>query len=432
MATAPVLIPASQTPWLSRRWLAAVLIASALSLVGKLTIASRTFGATDALLWEANLQQLRHAGPAALHETGTVLQRNGIPYHSEVFNHPPFMIRLLSMGGWLAEQTGMPWRFWLRVACAVADLISTLLLLAILRETPLPISPVALLLVAASPISLLISGFHGNTDPIMMMLLMLAVYLLVKRVPFPAGMALGLAAGIKIVPMLFAPLLALSLPGRKRAVFVASAIGMFFVASLPLVIEHPRLIWSHVFGYSPQMGIWGISRLVAAFATEAQSHAYAFFAKGALLFGLGGISVWLHRRRPQPPAVLQCGLIAFVLISITPGFGVQYLAWLAPWSCLLRWRQAAVFHSVGALFLMLYYTRAANGFPFYVADSTGAQVWYGSLVFVGLFYWLVICWLTFSILQRGLEFRAIDIFAGTVRGARVGGASVSGEHIVAS
>ena len=110
MPTAPVPVP--QTVRLSRHWLAAILIAAVLSFVGKVTIASRTFGATDALLWEANLKQLREAGPLSLYENGTVLRSDdGTPYHSEVFNHPPFVVRLLALGGWLSRETQMPLRF---------------------------------------------------------------------------------------------------------------------------------------------------------------------------------------------------------------------------------------------------------------------------------------------------------------------------------
>ncbi len=389
---------------LSRHWLAAILIAAILSFVGKVALASRTFGSTDALLWEANLQRLREAGPVALYENGTVLRSgDGTPYHSEVFNHPPFMVRLLAMGGWLSARTQLPLRFWLRVVCALADLASIALILAIMRRPQLPVSPVALLLVAASPVSLLISGFHGNTDPIMMALLLLSVYLIYRGAPWRAGAALGLAAGIKIVPLLFGPALVFSLSGRKWAAFLAGAIGVFFAGSLPLAIDHPSLIWSHVFGYSPQTGIWGISRFVAAFATEGQLHGYAYLAKGAVLVVLGAISAWLNLRTPRAPVILQCGLLAFVLLFLTPGFGVQYLAWLVPWTYLLSARQAAAFHGIGGVFLTWYYTRAAHGFPWYVANSAATQVWHGSLIFAGLLCWLVIGWLALSIFRRIID-----------------------------
>jgi hypothetical protein len=175
---------------------------------------------------------------------------------------------------------------------------------------------------------------------------------------------------------------------------------VFFAGSLPLVIDHPGLIWSRVFGYSPQSGIWGISRLVAAFGTEAQVQAYAHLAKGAVLLVLGAISVWLNLHRPRPPIILQCGLLAFVLVSLTPGFGVQYLVWLVPWAYLLTWRQAAAFHGIGGLFLAWYYTQGAHGFPWYLANSAARQVWHGSLIFVGLLCWLIIGCLAFSIFRK--------------------------------
>jgi hypothetical protein len=409
MATALVPIPVPSRVGPSRRWLRAILIAAILSFVGKVVIASRTFGSTDALLWEANLQELREAGPVALYENGTALRRNLVPYHTEVFNHPPFTIRLLWLGGWLSKHTRMPLRFWLRAGCAAADLASLLLILKIVRGTRLPISPLALLLVAASPISLLISGFHGNTDPIMIALLLLAAYLVHRKDPLRAGAALGLAAGIKIVPLLFAPALALCLPGKKRAAFMAGAAGVFFAGSLPLIIDHPGLIWSHVFGYTPQTGIWGISRFVAALGAETQALAYAHFAKGFLLLALGVISVWLNLHRPQPPIVLQCGLLAFVLIWLAPGFGVQYLAWLAPWACLLSGRQATAFQGIGGLFLTWYYTEGAHGFPWYLANSAATQVWHGPLIFVGLLCWLVIGWLTFAIFRRIVDLTELEV-----------------------
>lgn len=403
--TAPALILASQRVGLSRQWLLAILFAAVLSFMGKVVIATRTFGSTDAGLWEANLKQLQEAGPVALYENGTVLQSNGPSYRSEVFNHPPFMLRLLSLGGWLADQTRMPFRFWLRVVCAVADLASIGLLLGLARRAGLLGSPMALFLVAASPISLLISGFHGNTDPIMMALLLLAVCFAHREAPWQAGAALGLAASIKIVPLLFAPAFALFLPGRQRVVFLTGVIGVFLVGSLPLVIDHPGLIWSHVFGYSPQTGIWGIARFVAVFGTEAQSQEYTHIAKGGLLLVLGAVSVWLNYHSPKVPIVFQGALLAFVLLSLAPGFGVQYLAWLVPWACVLSGKQAAAIHGIGGFFLMYYYTRAAHGFPSRLANSAAPEIWYGSLIFVGLLCWLLIIYLAISISRRTMELR---------------------------
>ena len=217
--------------------------------------------------------------------------------------------------------------------------------------------------------------------------------------------ALGLAAGIKIVPLLFVPALALSLAARKRALFLVVAIGVFVAGSLPIAISHPGLIWSHVFGYTPTPGVWGISRFVTAFGTEAQARAYTHLGKAVLMLVLGAVSVWLNVRGPRVPIILQCGLLAFLLLSLAPGFGVQYLAWLVPFACLLSARQAVAFHAAGALLLAWFYTRAAHGVPWYLANSAATQVWYGSRIFAGLLCWLVVGSLTYSLLRRTMRLR---------------------------
>jgi hypothetical protein len=350
---------------------------------------------------------LRNAGPLALYENGIVLQRNGIAYHHEAFNQPPFTLRLLYVGGWISDRTRLPFRFWLRASCAVADLASSLLILVNLRDAKLRVSSLALLLVAASPISLLISGFHGNTDPIMMAILLIAIYFANKGCALRAGCALGLAAGIKIVPLFFVPALALFLPPRKRAVFVGGVVAVFAAGCLPLVMEHPILILSHVLGYTTQpAGVWGISRFVDAGASRATVVEYTLIAKWALLLVLGAISAWLNLRAPNSPLLLQCGLLAFTLLFLAPGFGVQYLAWLVPFSCLLSGRQAVAFQSVGTLLLASFYSRAAHGFPWFLADSTTTEVWDAPLIYLGLLCWLVIAWMAAVIFQRAKAFES--------------------------
>src|SRR5207244_8376913 len=63
----------------------------------------------------------------------------------------------------------------------------------------------ALALFALSPVSLMVSGFHGNTDPVMVMLLVCAVWMCLRNRPVLAGLFFALSCQIKIVPLLFLP-----------------------------------------------------------------------------------------------------------------------------------------------------------------------------------------------------------------------------------
>ena len=65
----------------------------------------------------------------------------------------------------------------------------------------------------------MVAGFHGNTDPIMVSLLLLSVYLVeTGRGEWLAGAAFGMAMNIKILPLLLAPAALLSLPGTRRRI----------------------------------------------------------------------------------------------------------------------------------------------------------------------------------------------------------------------
>ena len=145
----------------ARQWRVAITGAALLMLAAKIAIDINTYGSIDALTWEANLQALRYGGAAALYRNGVTVPAAG-GHYLQVFNHPPFLFHLLSWWGALADVSGLPLRFWLRLSCAAADLGSLFLLAGILRRRSIPFDPAGLLLVAVSPVSLMVSGFHGK------------------------------------------------------------------------------------------------------------------------------------------------------------------------------------------------------------------------------------------------------------------------------
>jgi 4-amino-4-deoxy-L-arabinose transferase-like glycosyltransferase len=181
-----------------------LIAAVAVSFAVKIALAVSTYGSNDALTWEADAEKIHTDGALAVYQDGAVPHHGGKSFHMQRFSHPPFMIAVISAWAWLADVTGIPMRFWIRLACSVADVLSIILLLPMLRAFPMLFSPVSVLLVVLSPISVLISGFHVNTDPIMMSFVLLSVYLIHRGSPaWIAGCSMGMAVNIKIVPILF-------------------------------------------------------------------------------------------------------------------------------------------------------------------------------------------------------------------------------------
>ena len=385
-----------------------VLVALAAFLL-KTAIALTTYGSTDVLIFETDVAKMRRDGALALYRDGIstewcgqIEQRACPP-----FNHPPFMIHVL--GGWafLAHISGLPFRFWLRFTCAVADLGSLALLVRLLRrrlsETQ---TRVALLWFAASPIAILISGFHGNTDPILMFFVLLAIDLLEGQRPaWLAGVALGVATDIKVLPVLLAPAVLLSLPGtRRRLEFCVGTGAAFLVGSVPFLLVAPELVVARVFGYSSQFGSWGLSLLALVLRENARlswlGDLYVRHGKILSLCLLVGASLWPRPRSRRNVLFIQAGFLIFLFMSVIPGFGVQYLVWLVPWAVGLGFGPMAAYYIAGTAFLFGYYTTAAGTFPWYLANSLERPAWSGTVLGLGLICWVVVCSIAFIYARR--------------------------------
>lgn len=378
----------------------AVLASAAFVL--KIAIALCTYGSTDALIYEADLMKIRQDGAVALYRDGIVTEWCGQAGQRPCppFIHPPFIVHALEGWGVLAAISGLPLRFWIRFTCAVADAGCLVLLLRMLTRTRDWRSRIALALFAVSPISILVSGFHANTDPILIFFALVAIYLIESRRPaWAAGAALGMAMSIKIVPILLVPAALLAVPGARRRIDLLAGAGAVVLAgSLPVLVAAPELVIRSVAGYGSQSGPWGLSLL--ALASLHSPHLawfhdlYARYGK-ILSVGLVLVASWWPRPRSLPhPLLMRAGLLMFLFLSLTPGFGVQYLAWLVPWVVARGVRPTLIYYLAGGVFLCAYYTHAAGGIPWDLTDTPGRFAWTPTVLGLGLICWVVVCAIT--------------------------------------
>src|SRR5260370_1742320 len=155
----------------------------ALALVAltlKLAIAYNTIGTNDAVTF---------------YGFAKVLSQHGLEFtyqHSRYFNHPPLTAYYLRGIYALTEQrccqaVGIHFPFLLRLPGIVADFLVVVVLLR-MNKTDLRIPTWALALFALSPVSLMVSGFHGNTDPVMVLLLVCIVWMCLQNRPVLSGL----------------------------------------------------------------------------------------------------------------------------------------------------------------------------------------------------------------------------------------------------
>ena len=381
-----------------------LLLAGALGFLLKLLLLMNTVGTNDAAVWDENAQKLQTAGVETLYREGVRFYRDGISYHNpQMFIHPPPVLHLLAAWNYLSIETGLPVRFWVRFFGAIADALSLVILYRLARyRLKIGISG-GLFVIALSPVSLLITGFHGNTDPIMMLLVLACVYAVMSgRSAVLAGVLLGGALGIKLAAAIFLPPILFKLPPwRERIVFMGSAGLTFACASLPHILTNSFVIVPTITGYSGTFGIWGVPRimvLLLEFANQFQSiHewflpipllliAYAQYGK---YFVLGILCVVASQIRTAN-LFLMCGCSAFLFMVLTPGFGVQYLSWTVPWTLLLPVAAGLGYHAVAATFIASTYLYWCGGLPCAYANSLLYAGWGGHVILLELLVWVAV------------------------------------------
>jgi uncharacterized membrane protein len=328
--------------------------AAAAAFLLKVWLATTTFGTNDVRTFELMLDKLESAGVETLYREGTEVRVDGNVAVTRM-NHPPFALTLLCTWGGLRRVSGLPLGIWIRLTCALADLLTLWLVWRIAGENRL-----SLVVVASAPVAIMISGFHGNTDPIMMGLVILATYLMTqRRSPWIAGAAFALACSVKVWPLVFAPAFLLSAATtRRRVAFCVSFMVVATVVAMPWFLSAPHLILERVFGYGSFAGWWGIPYFLPT----------ATYVLKPLVFAcVLAVTVFMHRRAYSLFA--QCAMVTFVFLFLTPGFGPQYLAWVVPWTVAAGWRSAALFHVFAGLFVFSMYTAWSQGFPWTFANA---------------------------------------------------------------
>ena len=246
---------------LVRRQNVLIIGAALIAFLLKLAFAYNTFGTNDVAAF--------YMFAGSLHEHGLEwTYRNGVIFFSNfpVFNHPPLTAYYLELIGHLSKNSllqdcGITFPFLLRLPGIICDFVSVFVLLRMrdaLSSRQIPAW--ALVLFALSPVSLMISGFHGNTDPIMTMLLLVSASMCVSDRPVLAGIFFALSCQIKIIPFFLLPIPFFFWLNRGKAWQFAAPLAGFTVALwIQPLAKFPLLFFRNVFSYNSYWGGWGIS-----------------------------------------------------------------------------------------------------------------------------------------------------------------------------
>ena len=350
-----------------------VLFAAGVALIAKLLIALNTFGTNDV---------------AFFYKFGKSLTQRGLEstYASDVaFNHPPLVAAFLGSIyrwdhlPWLHDH-GIAFPFLLRFPGIIADFVVVLALLSVAK--PLRLPTWSLLVLALSPVSLMISGFHGNTDPIMVMFIVLAAVMCLHDRPIFCGLILALSCQIKIVPLLLVPVFFFYwIERRKSLVFTLPFALTLVLLWMEPLLRFPGVFIHRVLLYGSFWGLWGVTYWlkltgVKDFAPVTYVNFLPLQQIAVTILKLAIIALvlaiaWRRRKLDAHGLFASLGWAWLVFFVLSPGVCAQYMVWMMPFILVLSPGLFGWLTVGSSLFLFFFYNTIAGGLPWYLAISSG-------------------------------------------------------------
>ena len=360
------------------RWLAAVVVAVA---VLELVIAATTLGTEDVRRWSAFAAGIADVGPWRVYGQALVAYQTS-------YNHPPLAGDLLWLTGGIAGDL-RTFAFVLRIPGIAASALTPFLVFELVRRRrSADDALLAAAAVALSPALIAISGFHGNTDTVVVALSLASVYLLVdRRAPAWSGVVIALAVGLKLVPVVVIPVLlvgAWQLDRRAIRRFVTGAAVVSLLIWIPALVTSGGSLVEGVLGYAGGVQPWGLGEVADRLGADGLVVALRGAGRVVAVLVAAGLPAWLLWRSPD--VVVEAAAISFTaLLAFSSGFGMQYLAWAIAPAYLLHFGWATGFNVMASWLAWQVYTRWSGGLPWALSSPfVGIEVLTGFIAWVCL------------------------------------------------
>lgn len=358
---APAIPSPREGAWYTRPggWLWGVLAIGALL---RLFLVVFSDGSNDVGLVEAHARAVAEGGLSGAYRS------------SPLVNHPPLALLLFRWTLAFSEWTGLAFPILWRLPFAALDLMTAWLLLQCLRPNPL-----RYVLVAAywlSPIAVILSAFHGNTDTTLAAITLGCVLLTRAERSFWAGALIGLGLWIKLPIVLIAPLVLAAAPSEGRLRLIGGAFAVTLIGYAPAFYDIPILA-ERVFGYGGIVikaangaFIWGPQSYYNALTVLPEAWWPAISRGVSAYYGWNGpiclslvvaysaLASWRGVNGARLGAVLFAAYAVFY--SANNMFAFQYLGWSAPLCFLVSPRFGAIWTALLGGYLWAAYGLACS------------------------------------------------------------------------
>ncbi len=338
-----------------------VVIATILAFGAKIYCAWTTIGTNDAVFFRWFGSRIEKVGLVEVYQTIVV------------FNHTPLVGAFCAWGFRMESLTGIQFPFFLRLAGIVADVGSVFALLWLNGRIGNP-RLWLIGLFALSPVSFMVSGYHGNLDPVLTFFLLLAACACVDGRWVCCAIAFGFACHIKVVAFLISPALFFYWWPRGKAWHFAGIAGVVVLGGwVEPLVECPLEFIRNVLGYQSYWGIWGVTWALRSTGFEAFGNLGFVNLNGIQVTIMSGLKyllitlalwiAWRRRRSDAAGLFATVSLIWAAFFTFAPGVGAQYLVWFAPFVLVFSPRWYLGLTAASTIFLFAFYNAISGGMP---------------------------------------------------------------------
>lgn len=375
---------------------AAAIALAAFAIVGlavRLWVMTRSAGSNDIVLWKGFADNIRRFGIVWTYD------------NVRIFNHPPLPGYFAYAVYALSLSAPVRFEFAFKLLPLLGDVLSGALLVLIWRRQGAAAAARAVAFLALSLVSILVTAHHGNTDPLVVALVLLSAYLFDRGRTLAAGLALGAALNVKLIPGVLLPLYFLRCRSWRDVERLLAGLVPWTLPFVPVLIRVGKAFARNAIAYNSNPHRWGLNALLE-FASgtdrvkQLGATLYPLFREHgrypmiAAIMAIAGVAQWRDRWSMVELATL--GMICFLVFA--PGFGPQYAVYAAPMLLAVDLRRGLAYSCAAGLFVLILYAET----------WTGERPWYSHFVthfsyagvVVGMVAWTLLVEAGVTILAR--------------------------------
>ena len=170
----------------------------------------------------------------------------------------------------------------------------------------------------------------------------MAVIAFDRQCYFLSGLLLAAALNVKLIPLVLLPLVFLGVPNRRALLHLTSGLAIGVAPFVVPALAAGPAMYRNMVAYNSIPDNWGIVAVlrsclhIAFLGKFAAAMLGAHLAAGryAVLASVTAVAL-LSRFRRRLPMAEQAALGAALFLLLTPGFGLQYVVFVAPLLCLV-------------------------------------------------------------------------------------------------